>query len=71
MSKHDKMMVSDVFRMVSDGPGHSRKVREGPGQKLKKVKNAKFPEVRTIFDKIQKCERFSTKFKSLDDFSQF
>ena len=34
-------MVSGAFRMVSDGPGHSRKVREGPGQKLRKVEKQK------------------------------
>ena len=56
-------MVSDAFRMVSDGPGHSRKVREAPGQKLKKVK-----EKMQIF---QKCERFSTNFRSVNDSRQF
>ena len=33
------------FWCISDGPGHSRKVREGPGQKLKKVVKSQISEV--------------------------
>ena len=65
MTKNYKMMVSDAFRMVSDGPGHSGKVREAPGQKLKKV------EKKSKIAKILKCERFSTNFRSVNDSLQF
>ena len=42
------------FWCVSDGPGHSRKVREGPGQKLKKVKKCKIS--RSVNDSRQISE---------------
>ena len=57
-----RVWISGWFWCDSDGPGHSRKVRESPGQKLKKVET-KF--------KFQKCERFSTIFRSVNDFLQF
>ena len=34
-------LLFDWFWCIPDGPGHSRKVREGPGQKLKKVEKYK------------------------------
>ena len=52
------------FWVLPDGPGHSRKVREAPGQKLKKV------EKKSKNVKFQKCERFPTNFKSVNDFRQ-
>ena len=39
--KSQNLAESLDFWVVPGGPGHSGKVREGPGQKLKKVKKLK------------------------------
>ena len=40
--KFPNLAESLDFWVVPGGPGHSGKVREAPGQKLKKIKNYKF-----------------------------
>ena len=54
-------MVSGGFSAFLMVPGHSRKVREGPGHKLKKVEKSQNMSI------FQKRERFSTNFRSVND----